>query len=196
MKESLSADVCYPACTVVLIEDRLNFRHLILMSRDVGSGTIQSLFLATPKANDNCSLWIGINFFKDSGYFHHRYGSRTVVGGAGATVPGIQARRKYNIFIRFFGTFYLGYGVKGGRHTPASGMCPNFDCGGRSVLNHSEELTVVLQGNIYHRNLFCTCREDFINSKPTGPVGRNNTCGSGILQFFVHGSGSFTRGFY
>src|SRR5690606_23695664 len=117
MQESLSADVRNTSRPVVLIEQRLNFRHLIFMSRDVGSGTIETLFLTAPKSYDNCSLWIGINFFKDSGYFHHRYGSRTVVGGAGSAVPRIQVRRKYNIFIRFFGTFYLGYGVKGGRHT-------------------------------------------------------------------------------
>src|SRR5690606_21599187 len=168
MKESLSADVCYPACTVVLIEDRLNFRHLILMSRDVGSGTVESLFLATPKANDNCSLWIGINFFKDPGHLHHRYGSCSVISSAGAAVPGIQVRRKYNIFIRFFGTFYLGYGIESRCHSFISGVGLNLNFWHCAILDHSVQLTVVLQGKIYYRYFFCSGGENLVHTKPPG----------------------------
>src|SRR6185503_3372689 len=91
--------------------------------------------------------------------------------------------RKDDIFVRLFAPPDL-------RNSIESGYSPPFFRLGMQAylwfiarLGQPVKKTIVLQGNVYRGYFFCVSPEYLIDAKTGRPVGSDDTCGAGILQY-------------
>src|SRR6059058_1334059 len=80
---------------------RLHYFGIGEMLLDVGAGAEQALFFAGPEADANGAAHLEASGLENADGFEHDAGACAIVGGTGATMPGIEVRAEHDDLVGF-----------------------------------------------------------------------------------------------
>src|SRR6185312_9303403 len=132
------------ACSVILVEQRLQSLEDFRMIFGKGLGSYFALFLTAPVADENGALGVRIYLLENPHRFQHGDGARSIIGRAGGAIPRIEVRREHHVLVGLLRSLDLGDRVEYRTLTKQIGVEVHADLRVLLVFRKTEDQAVVL----------------------------------------------------